>query len=66
MFVCSNISGVCLSVSSPSSGILEVLSNGTHTIAIFTCDVGYELLGSSTTTCLSDGTWDDAEPICGI
>ncbi|XP_066300403.1 CUB and sushi domain-containing protein 3-like [Branchiostoma lanceolatum] len=30
----------------------------------FTCDVGYELVGSSTLTCQADRTWDGVAPSC--
>ena len=32
--------------------------------ATFTCSTGYELVGDSTLTCQSDGTWDSPPPVC--
>ena len=32
----------------------------------FTCNTGYELTGSDTRTCLSDGSWSGVETICAI
>ena len=32
----------------------------------FTCNTGYELIGSDTRTCQSDGSWSDSEPWCRI
>ena len=32
--------------------------------ATFTCSTGYELVGDSTLTCQSDGTWDNPTPVC--
>ena len=31
---------------------------------IFTCNTGYELTGSDTTTCQSDGSWSGSETSC--
>ena len=33
-------------------------------IAIYTCDPGFTLFGSNTSTCSSNGTWSDPEPFC--
>ena len=30
----------------------------------FTCNTGYELTGSDTRTCQSDGSWSDIEAMC--
>ena len=30
----------------------------------FTCNTGYELTGSDTRTCQSDGSWSDTEAMC--
>jgi len=35
-------------------------------ISLFTCDLGFNLLGTSVRTCGSDGTWDNAQPTCEI
>ena len=44
------------------SGTGEVLSLGDS--CTFTCDSGYELMGSDTVTCQSDGSWDVSSPTC--
>ena len=31
----------------------------------FTCNTGYELTGSDTRTCQSDGSWSDTDTVCG-
>ena len=33
-------------------------------ICNFTCDTGYELTGSDTRTCQSDGSWNGTETTC--
>ena len=30
----------------------------------YTCDTGYEITGSSTRTCQSDGTWSGSDTMC--
>ena len=30
----------------------------------FTCDTGYELTGSDTRTCQSDGSWSGSDTVC--
>ena len=56
-------------------GILPSLTNGTvdqtgGTLYLdtthFTCDLGYNLQGTSVRTCGPDGTWDNAQPTCEI
>ena len=31
----------------------------------FTCNTGYELTGSDTRTCQSDGSWSGSDDVCG-
>ena len=31
----------------------------------FTCNTGYDLTGSDTRTCQSDGSWSDGDVLCG-
>ena len=33
-------------------------------ICSFTCNTGYELTGSDTRTCQSDGSWSGSETVC--
>ena len=35
-------------------------------VASFTCDYGYRLLGSDSTTCHSSGTWSEPTPTCTL
>ena len=56
---------------------LDAPSNGTLTCSLgddgvpsyedtcsFTCNTGYELTGSVTRTCQSDGSWSGSEAVC--
>ena len=56
-------------------GLLPSLTNGTvdqsgGTLYLdtthFTCDLGFNLQGTSVRTCGPDGTWDNAQPTCEI
>ena len=49
----------------PSGASMNLSSDGTNTLAIFTCNVGASLLGEPVLTCLEDGTWDLSPPTCG-
>ena len=44
----------------------SVSSNGTFvtSIAEFTCDFGFELIGNSQRVCHPDGTWSNMVPEC--
>jgi len=62
--------GVC-----PDCGFLPAVINGTvdqsgGTLYLdtthFTCDLGFNLQGTSVRTCGPDGTWDNAQPTCEI
>lgn len=53
---------VCDDPVSLSNG--TVLANGS--MAVYTCDTGYSLSGSSTRNCADDGTgWSGVAPSCG-
>ena len=36
------------------------------TVATYSCEDGYELVGEETRICLVDGTWTGAEPECEV
>ena len=59
----------------PDCGVLPVVTNGTvdqsggtlyMDTSRFTCDLGFNLQGTSVRTCGPDGTWDSAQPTCEI
>ena len=59
----------CPSLSGPSNGMINcvlgddgVASSGDT--CSFTCDTGYELTGSDTRTCQSDGNWNGSVAVC--
>ncbi|XP_064626780.1 CUB and sushi domain-containing protein 1-like [Lineus longissimus] len=49
----------------PWHGNLQIYHDPTKgNFGIFTCDVGYALMGQNTTTCTVKGTWTNPTPIC--
>eukprot|EP00058_Branchiostoma_floridae_P001043 XP_002586531.1 hypothetical protein BRAFLDRAFT_106430 [Branchiostoma floridae] len=53
----------CPFLSHPINGFVSG-SNFYGDMSNFTCDPGYNLIGASSLTCLSDGTWSVRPPIC--
>ena len=44
--------------------MVTMTGNSAGDTATYTCDDGYELIGSTTVTCMDDGTWSDEPPMC--
>jgi len=56
----------CADLQTPGSGSVVMSTDGSTTSAKYTCDIGSTLVGESTPTCNSDGTWTSTSPTCGI
>ncbi|XP_053399292.1 CUB and sushi domain-containing protein 3-like [Mercenaria mercenaria] len=54
----------CVSLNTPSGGSVSIQTDGQITSALFTCQTGYTISGTSTVTCRSDGTWDFTSAAC--
>ena len=65
----------CGSLDTPSNGIVDTSSGTTFMMtATYTCNTGYNIVGSESRTCgvsgtsgattLTDGVWSPAEPVC--
>ena len=60
---------VCSSLTNPDNGVISC-SLGDDEIpsyedtCSFTCDTGYELTGSDTRICQSDGSWSSDDVMC--
>ena len=74
MWMCNCFSSVlyvvpCPSLADPNNGVITC-SLGDDGIpsyedtCSFTCNTGYELTGSDTRTCQSDGNWSGSETMC--
>ncbi|XP_065829914.1 uncharacterized protein [Oscarella lobularis] len=60
--------GLCPTVNATANMLLTIqsvtLGNVTATQLVFSCDDGYNLIGSSNITCLESGRWSDKPPLC--
>ena len=60
----------CHNITTPSNGEIASCSSGSIGIGYegdtcnFTCNTGYELTGSDTRTCQSDGSWSGSDNVC--
>ena len=56
----------CTRLSSPPGGAVTFSSSSlsSGTIATYSCDSGYSLVGSSSRICLSSGSWNGSQPYC--
>ena len=59
------ISVKCDDLASIDNGQLAISMDGVSTIAVFTCDIGSTVNGSSTAECSADGSWSVMVPHCG-
>ena len=60
---------MCLPLAAPDNGMIDCAGRrGRHhtfgNTCTFSCNHGYELIGSETRTCQSDGTWNGTEAMC--
>ena len=54
----------CPQLQDPANGAVSQPNNVTGTIATYTCDPGFVLVGSETQMCMTDGTWSGQPPTC--
>ena len=60
----------CGNLSTPANGEIMSCSSGTVGVGYerdtcsFTCNTGYELTGSDTRTCQSNGSWSGTDDVC--
>ncbi|XP_078621337.1 E-selectin-like [Branchiostoma floridae x Branchiostoma japonicum] len=52
----------CPTLTPPENGAVK--SSNSYRDVTFKCDPGYKLVGTSTRTCQSDGTWSGGSPTC--
>ena len=60
----------CPSLTDPSNGMISYSLGDDGDASYedtcsYTCNTGYELTGSNTRSCQSDGTWSGSDPTCG-
>ncbi|KAH3700415.1 hypothetical protein DPMN_075391, partial [Dreissena polymorpha] len=56
----------CGPLSSPSNGRVAVPRTVYQSPASFTCNPGYDLIGSNVRHCAADGIWSNSTPVCQI
>ena len=60
----------CGDLSTPANGEITSCSSGSVGVGYegdtcsLTCNTGYELIGSDTRTCQSDGSWSGSDDVC--
>ena len=59
----------CLSLTNPNNGVIncslrDVGVPSYEDTCSFTCNTGYELTGSDTRTCQSNGSWSGSDDVC--
>lgn len=55
----------CDALTSPENGLVNISTNGSASIALYTCVSGYTLEGDAQRSCLTDGSWNLEQPRCG-
>ena len=55
---------LCQTLTAPTSGSVVISTDGTTTVATYTCHADYYLEGSYTSVCGTDGNWNNQQPTC--
>ena len=63
-YTVASIIGSCGYLSSLRYGRVSMTALNVGGTATYTCYNGFSLVGSSTRTCLSNGSWSGSQPIC--
>ena len=70
MLLYSVVGTRCNDLSTPANGEIASCSSGRTGVGYerdtcnFTCNTGYEVTGSDTRTCQSDGNWTGGDVVC--
>ncbi len=51
-------------MSDPRNGDVVITGVAVGSMATYTCDNGFELIGEQSRTCQPNGRWTDKDPIC--
>ena len=54
----------CLNLTSLSNGQVSLTTSTFGSVAMYTCEEGYLVVGSATRECLANGSWSQQEPVC--
>lgn len=54
----------CSSLSNPVNGAVNVPSREIGSVATYSCDTGFNLVGAETRVCRAGGSWSGVAPTC--
>ena len=54
----------CPPLTDPLDGGVVWTNLSVGSVAVYTCNRGFELVGNEMRTCQGDGTWSGEEPVC--
>ena len=54
----------CGSLLPPKNGVVAMHTTVFNSTVTYSCNIGYELDGNQSRTCLASGNWSDNQPIC--
>ena len=54
----------CLGLTDPSNGQVFLATTILGSVATYTCEDGYMLMGIAMRECLASGSWSQQEPVC--
>ena len=54
----------CEPLSDPANGMVTIVSNSTHLIALYEYNAGYVLIGDATRICGCNGEWSGSDVTC--
>ena len=66
-YICPSCIVDCGALGNPFGGTADSSAGTTYgSVATFTCDLGYTMTGTATSTCQADESWDNLDPGCQI
>ena len=54
----------CGSLPRPANGAVSLTNTTYNSVATYSCNDGYNLMGDATRTCLASGSWSGTAPTC--
>ena len=66
IYITRPITATCPDLVDPDRGNVAIVTTDTSTIATYTCDSPYSLIGASLRTCQANDSWTGSAPYCGM
>ena len=54
----------CGSLTDPANGAVSLTNTTYNSVATYSCNNGYNLVGDTTRTCQASGSWSETAPTC--